>query len=804
MADSRTNKPSRRETRTRRRANRRWWQRWWLILLVFPAVAVAAAGLLAFYIVFDSVPLPDDIDARSSIVFDIDGNEVGGLAAEIAREDVDLAELPLHVEHAVLAAEDRGFYEHRGISPRGVARALFTNVRAGEVAEGGSTITQQYIKNAALSPEQTYARKVQEAALAIKLEREYSKEQILSFYLNTIYWGRGAYGIEAAAQTTFNRPAAELDVNQAATLAGIIAAPEGFNPQDNPTGADNRRLFVLSGMLSEGYLTPAEHDGLVAAGLPEVSQRQTVAQGPNAYYLDAVRRELAALPAFADGELFRGLRIHTQLDQDLQGAAQSHLTDAIRDGPTDTGAIVTVDPRTGGILALAGGPDVETQPFNTAVRAVRQPGSTFKAFTLQAFVEAGYSPRSRFPAPAELEIEDAQTPISNFGDSTFGEQTVTQATASSTNTVYVQMQEEVGREAVIEAARRAGLPRDRSDEVFPTERQDGPAMRPLAGLTLGQDVASPLEMAGAYGTYAAEGVHATPHLVTEVIDPDGRVVFRTNVELDQDVDLNVSRVVTSVLRGVVTGGSGAAADIGRPAAGKTGTTNDARDVWFVGYVPQLATTVWLGNLDNSPIDAENATGGGLAAPLWARYMQQAVEDLEVEEFVAPSLDDLEELNAEPDVCPEGYAFADPPTEADETGFFPDILVDLTDDQGRPCVEIAPEPDECPDGYVFADPPTEPDEAGRTPEVLPELSDPDGRPCVEVLEEIEPEEEDEEPDEPSPDEPPSEEPPAEEPPSEEPPAEEPPGGDGDGDGADDGQDAEPDLGSRGGGEAATQG
>ncbi len=796
MAASRTKKPTRRDARARRRENRRWWQRWWLILLVFPAILVGAVGLLAFYVIFDSVPLPEDIDARSSVVYDIDGNEVGGLAAEVAREDVALSELPPHVEYAVLAAEDRGFYEHRGISFTGIARALFTNVRAGEVAQGGSTITQQYIKNAELTPERTYSRKVQEAALAIKLEREYAKRDILAFYLNTIYWGRGAYGIEAAAQTTFNRPAAELDVNQAATLAGIIAAPEGFDPSENPDGADNRRLYVLNGMLEEGYITPADHDGLVAAGLPEVSDRRTVAQGPNAYYLDAVRRELTAIPAFADGELFRGLQIRTQLDQGLQERAQTTLTQAITDGPTDTGAIVTVDPRTGGVLAVVGGPDVETQPFNAAIRSVRQPGSTFKAFTLQAFVEAGYSLQSRFPAPAELEIEDAQAPISNFGSSSFGEQTVQQATASSTNTVYVQMQETVGREAVIDAARRAGLPRDQSDEVFSTERQSGPALRPLAGLTLGQDLVSPLEMASAYGTYAAEGVHATPHLITEVVDADGRVVFTTDVEQDQDVDLNVARTVTAGLQGVVSGGSGQAADIGRPMAGKTGTTNDSRDVWFVGYVPQLATSVWLGNLDNSPIDAENATGGGLAAPVWAQYMSQAVEGLEAEEFVAPSTEGLEALNEEPDACPEGYEFAEPPTEADDTGFFPDILIDLTDDEGRPCVEVAPEPDECPDGYVFAAPPTEPDEEGRLPEVLPDLMDPEGRPCVEVLPEIEPEEEEPENGEQDPEDevPDPEEPPAEEPSDPDQPTDEPsqdPAGGGD-----------PDFDDRAGGGDAT--
>ncbi len=781
MSSSRSRKAARnRQTvGTRKRPGRPWWKRWWLLLLVFPAVALGAIGLLAFYFVFSTVPLPEDIAASSSIVLDADGEEVGGLAAEIAREDVQLGELPPHVEHAVLAAEDRGFYEHRGISATGIARALFTNVRAGSVAQGGSTITQQYIKNAALTPEQTYTRKVQEAALAIKLEREFEKEQILTFYLNTIYWGRGAYGIEAAAQTTFDVSASELSVNQAATLAGIIAAPEGFNPLDNPEAADRRRRFVLDGMLSEGTITPAEHERLLAEGLPAVTQRRTVAQGPNAYYIDAVRRELAALPEFSDGELFQGLRIHTQLDQDLQLAAQETLAEAVVDGPTDTGAIVTVDPLTGGVRALVGGPEIEEQPFNTAVRSVRQPGSTFKPFTLQAFIEQGYHPQSRFPAPAEIEVEDAQRPISNFGGSTFGEQTVRQATASSTNTVFVQLQEFVGRESVIDAARRAGLPLDKADEPFPTERPEGPALRPLAGLTLGQDVASPLEMTSAYATFAAEGVHTTPHLVTRVEDAFGNVVHETSVSVDQQVDLEVARTVTDTLRAVVTQGSGRAADLGRPTAGKTGTTNDGRDVWFVGYVPQLTTSVWLGNLDNSPIDADNATGGGLAAPVWATYMERAVADLEVEDFVAPSLADLEILNEEPEECPEGYEFAEPPTEADPRGFFPDILIDITDDEGRPCVEIPPPPDECPDGYVFAEPPDGPDEFGRFPDVREDLRDLDGRPCVEVLGEPDPE----------PDEEPAEEPeePADEAPEEEPeqepeePAEEPEDdGDDDGD------------------------
>ncbi len=750
MASSRSQPAARGRARSSSASSRPKRRRWWLVLLVLPVVMLAAVGLLLFYVVFSTVPLPSDIAAVSSVVFDRDGQEVGGIASEVAREDIALADLPPHVSQAVLAAEDRSFYEHRGISVTGIARALFTNVRSGSIQGGGSTITQQYLKYTALTPEQTYRRKVEEAALAIKLEREYSKDEILTFYLNTAYWGRGTSGIEAASRTYFEVPARELDVNQAATLAGLLPAPEAYDPLEHPDRAETRRRYVLDGMRSEGYITESDHERLVAAGLPEVTDLSTLDRGPNAYYLDAVRRELAARPEFAQGELFRGLRVHTQLDQRLQQAAQETLTAAVNDGPTDTGAIVTVDPAGGGVLAMVGGPDILEQQFNTAIRAVRQPGSTFKTFTLEGFFEQGYSPDSRFPAPPELEIDDAQQPIRNFGGSSFGEQTVRQATASSTNTVFVQMQEAIGRESVIDAARRAGLPRSKDDEIFPTERGAGETMRPLAGLTLGQDVFSPLELTSAYATYAAEGVHTTPHLITRVEGPEGQVLYEPEVRQSQDVDTEVSRLVTDVLRGVVTGGSGGAAALDdRPVAGKTGTTNDARDVWFVGYVPQLATTVWLGNLDNSPIEAESATGGGLAAPVWSSYMARAVDGLEVVDFTPPGELDLEALNEEPEACPDGYAFAEPPGAADEDGFFPDVLTDLTDDQGLPCVEVKPELDPCPEGYAFADRPEGPDEFGRTPQVLDDVTDFQGRPCVEVLGEPEPEEpeEPEQPEEP---------------------------------------------------------
>ena len=728
---------------SRSAAPRRRWHRWLLGLLVIPAVAVGAAGLLGFYLVFSSVPLPDDLTTTSSVVFDRDGEELGGLLGEVAREDVALASLPQHVPAAVLGAEDRRFFDHQGISARGVLRALFTNVRAGSVQQGGSTITQQYIKNATLAADQTYTRKVEEAALAIKMEREFEKDEILENYLNTIYWGRGTYGIEAAARTYFDVPAAELDVNQAATLAGIIAAPEAFDPVDAPERADQRRRFALNGMREIDVLTEAEYDELAAAGLPETSERAVIDQGPNAYYLDAVRRELGSNPAFSQGEVFRGLRIHTELDTSMQLAAQEVLTETISEGPTDTGAIVTVDPATGGVRALAGGPDIDAQQFNTAVRATRQPGSTFKPFTLQAFIEAGWSPDSTFPAPAEIDVGDDAT-VRNFAGSSFGEQTVHQATASSTNTVYIQMQEEVGREAVIGAARAAGLPGDASDEVFRTDRS-GPVLTPVATLTLGVASITPLEMTSAIGTYAAEGRHVQPRLVTRVEDTDGQILFEPGPRDREAVDTEVARAVTDVLRGVVTSGSGTAAALeDRPVAGKTGTTQEGRDVWFSGYVPQLSTSVWLGNLDNSPIEADNPTGGGMAAPVWREYMTRAVDGMEVVDFTPSSLE-LELLEGEvEEECPDGYEFAEPPSEADEDGFFPDVLVDITDEDDRPCVEIKPEVEQCPAGYEFADPPSEPDEHGRMPEVLDEPRDFQGRPCVEVLEE--PDEEPDDPDE----------------------------------------------------------
>jgi penicillin-binding protein 1A len=372
---------------------------------VLPALALGAVGLLLFFYVFSSVPLPDDIAAIASTVYDAEGEEVGGLSADANQEMVDFGEIPEHTRQAVMAAEDRGFYDHGGISMTGIARALFTNIRGGGVSQGGSTITQQYIKNVALTPEQTYTRKVQEAALALKLERAYEKDEILGFYMNSIYWGRGAIGIQSAAQVFFDTTVDQLDVNQSALLAGIIAAPEAFDPAENPGRADERRVFALGGMLEQGWIDQATHDELVEAGLPDTIDRAAIDLGPNAYYLDAVRRVLTARPEFQGGELFRGLRVHTQLNVEMQAAAQEELTRAVSEGPTDSGAIVTVDPRTGGVRALVGGPRrSRAEPQHRP----RQPAPA--RLDLQGLHPPGLHrgrllPRDPLPAPAQIDIE---------------------------------------------------------------------------------------------------------------------------------------------------------------------------------------------------------------------------------------------------------------------------------------------------------------------------------------------------------------------------------------------------------------
>ena len=672
------------------RPRRRRWL-WWLAV---PAVLLGLALASFLLVMMVQVPLPEDIAPGATTVLDRDGQVVGTLTGETTRQDVEFAQVPETTRLAVLAAEDRAFYTHGGIAPLGIMRAAVTNLRAGEVEQGGSTITQQYVKNAVVGSERTYLRKMREAALAIKLDREYPKDTILEWYLDTIYWGRGAYGIGAAASTYFDVSVQDLTLNQSATLAGMISSPENLDPAENPDGADQRRRYVLEGMLGEGWITQAEHDQAVAEGLPQVTQNTALSTTTAPYYLDAVRRELS--DELGDRAVAGNLKVYTGLDVRAQQEAERIVRETLANSGLEadlTGAVVTVDPATGEVRTLVGGPDFAEQSFNAAVRGRRQVGSTFKAFTLTAWLEAGLSPESRLEAPAAIQIGD--TEFNDYAGQDRGTITVFDAMAQSANTVFVQMQQQIGADPIVDVATRLGLPEEVGGED---------AFSRTAGMTLGQDAFTPLEMAEAFNTFAAEGVHTNAHTIVRVEDADGNVVYEADRGDEGVVSANDARTATEAMRRVITQGTGGAADIGRPAAGKTGTTSAGADGWFAGYTPQLTGVAWVGRLEGNE-GVEGLSGGNVPATLWQQVMATSLEGVEATDFTPPDLSQYEVLNEAPEPCPEGY------TEAGEVQ--------------QPEGQTAP-PDGGPEGSG------QPAPAETRTEIAPGTEDREGGPCIRIV------------------------------------------------------------------------
>ncbi len=630
-----------------------WFVRWWPLTLVV-GVILMLVTLVGLMYVNDyraaSVPAAGEATIQPpTVLLDVNGDEIVKLDPSEVGEQVASAELPDHVVDAVIAAEDRGFFQHGGFSVRGIARAALVNLRSSGTAQGASTISQQYVDLTTPGHGSSYRDKLREVAAAAKIDGALPKEEILDRYLNLVPLGREAVGIDAAAQIYFRVPARELDLNRAATLAGMIAAPSAFDPERHPDKARSRRDTVVAAMAEEGWIDQSEADQVVGADLPAVSDEPLVDYGPYAYFVDAVRRELEA-HVDADG-LGRGLVVHTTMDIRMQELAQDTLRAHVAEQPY-TGSIVTVDPASGEVRALVGGVDFEAESFNAAVQAQRQPGSAFKPLTLAGFIEAGFSPdRSRYEAPAEIDVETAAETVEvhNFEDQAFGELTVRAATKNSVNTVYMQMIDEVGPAAVVDLADGMGI----TSEV-----------PEVPSIALGTASVTPLEMASGFGTFAAEGVHHERTLIRSVQDADGEVVYEPEPEANQVMSAQTAGLVTDVRADVVEGGTGTAAQIGRPVAGKTGTTDDGRDAWFVGYSPQLVTAVWVGNADNSPM--QDATGGRLAAPIWAEYMAAALEPLPAAELVTATDDGLQALDeTDPDPPPPPPEPEEPPPDKDK-------------------------------------------------------------------------------------------------------------------------------------------
>ena len=597
------------------------------LLALPPAVGVFTGGAK-----YEGV-VGDDLAALSerTVITDNRGRVIGELGLQ-DRSSVRLSDVSPVLIAAVLNTEDRNFYENAGVDVQAVARAFFRNVDAGSVSQGGSTITQQLVKNRLFSsPQRTLSRKVREAALALRLDAEWPKNRILEEYLNTVYFGQGSYGIRAASERFFQTEPSRLDVAQSALLAGLIHNPEGDNPFTHPDDALARRASVLRSMREQGIITDAEEQYARLVPLPTVKPAADLR--PKNYYVDEVQRRLLADPRLAPTArerynlVFRGgLRVTTAYDQRMQDEAQAAVTKTLP-ATQFTAAMAVMDPSNGEVKALVAGPGFERSQFNLATQGARQPGSTYKAITLAAALEAGFSVRDTISggSPCTVKIDGYQPWTTRNAEGGGGSFTLRTATEESVNCAYARLIAAVGPDKVAAMARRMGITRE--VPAYPS-------------ITLGTVGASPLEMATVYSTLAAEGVRHDPVFVTKVLDRDGRVIFDRAPRPRRVLDAEIARTETDVLTGVIRNGTGTRADIKRPAAGKTGTTDDKTNAWFVGYTPQLVAAVWMGDpaaytpMKNVGRFGE-VFGGTYPAVIWHEFMVAALRGQPVRKFTAP-------------------------------------------------------------------------------------------------------------------------------------------------------------------------
>jgi len=564
--------------------------------------AIAVMGIFGFY-AYD-LPDVDDALARTRrptvTLLARDGahlltlGDIHGLA-------VKLNDLPPALSQAVLATEDRRFYSHFGLDPIGLARATLANMRAGRIVQGGSTLTQQVAKNLFLTPERTLKRKVQELLLALWLERKFNKDQILTIYLNRVYLGNGTYGVDAAARRYFRKSASRLSPYQAAMLAGMLKAPSRYNPARSPKRARKRTHQVLANMVDAGYLSQRDADAIKNNQAPIDPVRTS---RRSRYFSDWALDQVADFVIPGD----RDIIVKTTLDRRLQADAEEAIAAALSKGRTANAgqaALVAMSPD-GAVRAMVGGGDYGVSQFNRATQAKRQPGSAFKPIVFMAGLESGLAPSSRFEDKS-LTIEGWSP--RNFDRKHVGPITMAEALASSNNTVAVKIAERAGRKNVIAAARRLGVTAD---------------LTPGPSLALGSSGVSLLEMTSAYGAFANGGFGIWAYGIEEITDDRGAVLYRRQGSGPGRVmDAGIAGAMNAMLAAAIRTGTGKAANINRPVAGKTGTSQNFRDAWFIGYSADLVAGVWMGNDDASSM--KKVTGGGLPARAWRDFMMQAHE-----------------------------------------------------------------------------------------------------------------------------------------------------------------------------------
>lgn len=531
------------------------------------------------------------------------------------RYPVSIDQVPLYLIQALITTEDRDFYEHAGIHLKGILRAIIQDIRAGSFKQGASTLTQQLAKTLFLSPEKSIVRKIREAILSVQIERRYTKNEILELYLNLIYMGSGAYGVEAAARTYFDTSVSRLTLGQAALIAGLPKAPSIYSPLNRPDLARKRRRIVLQQMLKTGLIDQIHYNGAVAE--PIAVEKQTAADARAPYFVAHLRNELKSV---LDEEMLysQGLAIHTTLDMDLQQQAETavrrhmlliekRMSEKSLDAATLQTALVAIDVGTGAIRGLIGGRAFETSQFNRAVQARRQPGSAFKPFVYAAALAKGWSQQDTLvDAPLSVRLGNGKTwQVQNYSPTFGGPMTLRKALALSKNTPVVRLLQEIGPEPVIELARKTGI----------ATRLD-----PIPSLALGTCEVTLLELTAAYIPFANRGTRVLPFAIDRITDKNGSIIYKTLVRKESIMDPRDAAVTTDMLSAVIREGTGKKADdIKTDIAGKTGTTDDYRDALFIGYSPDLSLGVWVGNDDGSPL-GRHENGARAALPIWHEVM----------------------------------------------------------------------------------------------------------------------------------------------------------------------------------------
>lgn len=559
----------------------------------------------------------------ATTLYDRNGEPIAGLFPN-TRLWVPLRDIPLDLQKAVIITEDKRFYQHKGIDFRGILRAVYQDILAGRKVQGGSTITQQLVKNLFLTHEKSIIRKIFEMAYAIRIEQQYSKEQILEFYLNSIYFGHGAWGAQSAAEVYFGKPLRELTVSECALLTGLIKSPEYYSPFRNAEGALERRNLVLNLMGNDGYLKKEAVERLSQEPLNVLEQPGSTYVG--AYFVDYVLSILKQKTKFNE-EYLRGagLSIYTTMDRRIQSAAE----EAIKSLPvsmTDQwgvvqpqGAIVVLKQTTGEILALVGGRKFSQAQVNRAFEIYRQPGSAIKPFLFAAALETGYRPETKMiDQPLEIMVNGRPWRPQNYDNQYRGEITLQTALEESVNTVAVQLVRELGPGNVYALAQRMGL----ESLVAEGEKNDlGPAPLALGGLTKGVSL---LELTGAYTPFANQGIRSRPFGIFRVYDRAGKLIYRERILQETVISRETAFDLTAMMEGVILRGTGIRANIGIKAAGKTGTTNRNTNGWFIGYTPEYLAGVWIGNdLSDQPLSVKGIPlGSGAAASIWGGLLRK--------------------------------------------------------------------------------------------------------------------------------------------------------------------------------------